>query len=256
MSLVLKNSRKNLRCCPLIFLLFLLTPLVLWAQDISPITYAGRKYTVCRVDLDKHPLHLFWRDDSRHPFKSFSVLDQWLHVKGRRLTFAMNAGMYHGDFTPVGLYVEDGKELRPLNLSHGEGNFFLQPNGVFAITSAGAFIIPSDEYPTIQKSTILATQSGPLLVINGRTHPAFKPTSTSRLYRNGVGVVSPKQVVFAISEDPVSFFEISLLFRDHLHCKNALFLDGTISSLFSQELNRCDKKMDLGPMIGTTDPAQ
>jgi len=108
----------------------------------------------------------------------------------------------------------------------------LQPNGVFAITQAGACVVQSSDYPAIQKSTLLATQSGPMLVIDVKIHPVFKPSSSSRLIRNGVGVIMPQHVVFAISEEPVTFYEFALFFRDYFRCKNALFLDGTISAYF------------------------
>jgi uncharacterized protein YigE (DUF2233 family) len=97
---------------------------------------------------------------------------------------------------------------------------------------------------------MLATQSGPLLVSAERIHPAFNPKSVSRLFRNGVGVISPHEVVFAISEGPVSFYEFATLFRDKLHCSDALFLDGTVSSLYAPPLGRNDRKIKLGPIIG------
>ena len=218
--------------------------------------HAGKRFTVCRVDLTKHNLELFWRNGARRPFKGFATLDGWLRAKGRRLVFAMNAGMYQSDFSPVGLYVEHGKQLRPLNLSHGRGNFCLLPNGVFAVTDSGACVVESTEYPTIQKSAVLATQSGPMLVIEGRLHPAFTSGSQSRLIRNGVGVVSPRQVVFAISEDPVNFHEFATFFRDAMGCPNALYFDGSVSSLYSVALNRNDGLTDLGPMIGVTEAAK
>lgn len=223
------------------------------AQDFSTVIAARKRYTVCRVDLAKHPLELFWRDEAGVPFKTFDAVERSLETHGRTLTFGMNAGMYHGDLNPVGLFVSGGKELRPLNLENGGGNFFLKPNGIFAITQAGARVIESSTYPAFAKTTLLATQSGPLLVLDGRIHPAFNPASGSRLFRNGVGVVSPQEVVFAISEEVVNFHEFAALFRDTLHCGNALFLDGTISSLYSTELKRNNRLMDLGTIIGTTE---
>ena len=99
-------------------------------------------------------------------------------------------------------------------------------------------------------------QSGPLLVLDGKVHAAFQKSSESRLFRNGVSVRAPDRVVFAISEQPVTFHEFALLFRDELQCRDALFLDGTISSLFSERLRRNDRKMDLGPIIATTTEAR
>ena len=220
---------------------------------IDSVQFAGKQFTVCRVDLATQPLELFWKDEAGSPFRSFSALDGWLRGHGRKLVFAMNAGMYREDFSPVGLYVEHGKQLRPLNLSRGKGNFCWRPNGVFALTRSGAVVVESSTYPTIKAGASLATQSGPMLVIDGRLHPGFSPQSKSRLTRNGVGVVSPEQVVFAISEDPVNFHEFATLFRDELQCRNALFLDGTVSSLYSTALNRNDRKTGLGPIIAVVE---
>ena len=79
--------------------------------------------------------------------------------------------------------------------------------------------------------------------------PAFSPAGTSYKRRNGVGVVDGNQVVFAISEGAVRFYDFARLFRDGLGCKNALFLDGTISSLYSAGLARKDMGWPLGPII-------
>jgi uncharacterized protein YigE (DUF2233 family) len=223
------------------------------AVEFSEAQIAGKRITVCRVDVRKDSLQLFLRDDKGRPFKRFDRLSDSLDALGKKLAFAMNAGMYHGDFSPVGLFVADGRQLSPLNLANDEGNFFLKPNGVFIITARGARVIESSEYPGVREPVLLATQSGPLLVRAGGIHPAFNPDSKSRLYRNGVGVPSPDAALFAISEVPVNFHEFAKFFRDTLHCPDALFLDGTISSLHSTQLGRSDFKMDLGPIIGVVE---
>lgn len=224
------------------------------AQDLTTVTYAGKRYTVCRVDLTRRSLELFWRDGTGKPFRRFETLERYLRARKRTLLFAMNAGMYGTDFAPVGLYVAHGKQLRPLNLRRGRGNFCLLPNGVFAVTSSGARVIESSRYPSIRSKTRLATQSGPMLVIDGRLHPAFRAGSTSRLFRNGVGVVSAQQVVFAIAEDPVNFHEFATFFRSHLKCRNALYLDGSISCLYSATPRRNSQLSDVGPMIAIATP--
>jgi uncharacterized protein YigE (DUF2233 family) len=58
--------------------------------------------------------------------------------------------------------------------------------------------------------------------------------------------------LFATSEEPVNFYEFATLFRDILHCPDALFFDGTVSSIHATALHRSDKKIDLGPIIGIT----
>jgi len=222
----------------------------LTAVEFSESSIAGKRITVCRVNVRTERLQLFLRDPAGQPLKSFEAVDRDLQTRGQKLAFAMNAGMYQHDSSPVGLFVADGKQMAPLNTTNGYGNFYLKPNGVFLISDAGARIVESSEYPSASERVILATQSGPLLVRNGKLHPAFNANSESRLTRNGVGVPSPDVAVFAISEAPVNFHEFATLFRDVLKCPDALFFDGIICSLHSTQLKRSDKKTDLGPIIG------
>ncbi len=222
--------------------------------EFSSAEISGAPVTVCRVKLKEERLQLFLRNEAGRPLNSFDGVNQWLSTRGQKLAFAMNAGMFHPGFAPVGLFVNAGAELTPLNFSAGAGNFFLKPNGVFAVTPAGACVIESSQYPKSAPHALLATQSGPLLVLKGKIHPAFKPGSTFRLFRNGVGVPSPDVALFAITEGPVNLYDFAVFFRDVLHCPNALFLDGTLSSLYAPSLHRNDKRADLGPIIGITQP--
>jgi len=224
------------------------------ALDFKKVSHEGKQFTVCHVDLRTDKLHLFLRDNNGQYLKSFANIDQFLALQGQQLIFGMNAGMYHPGLSPVGWFVEGGLELSPVTLENGTGNFFLKPNGVFFVTARGASILESSRAAALKEKVELATQSGPLLVEAGKIHPAFKPQSDSLLFRNGVGVANANTVFFAISEDPVNFYQLATLFRDTLHCPDALFLDGTISSLHAPELNRSDKKIDLGPMIGIVGP--
>jgi len=213
----------------------------------------GARYTVVRVDLRKERLELFLRDDAGVEFKRLDRLEAWLAARNRQLVFAMNAGMYHADFSPVGLLVQEGREEAPLNLAAGAGNFFLKPNGVFLVSNAGPRVVESSEYPALAKDVRLATQSGPLLLRRGVVHPAFIPDSDSRKIRNGVGV-SGHTAIFVISEQPVNFYEFALYFRDVLHCRDALYLDGTVSALHSLALRRSDFTRELGPIRGVAVP--
>ncbi|MCH8622345.1 phosphodiester glycosidase family protein [Undibacterium sp. TS12] len=209
---------------------------------------ADPRFTVIPVDTTTEELQLYLRDDKDRGFKQFDRLKTWLAGQGKELRFAMNAGMYHADYSPVGLYVQQGQQLTPLNLGDAYGNFFLKPNGVFLLTQSGPMVVESSEYPPLAAKTILATQSGPLLLRKGVIHPAFKENSTSRLKRNGVGVVGNK-ALFVITEQPVNLYEMAQFFRDELHCQDALYLDGNISGIYSTELNRNDATVDLGPII-------
>lgn len=210
---------------------------------------ADARFTVVSIDPARQDLQLFLNDEGGRPFKGFARLAGWLEERGKRLEFGVNAGMYHDDFSPVGLLVIDGKQLAPLNLSDGAGNFFMKPNGVFMLTKQGPKVVPASAYAAAGKDVLLATQSGPMLVIDGKIHPQFNPESQSRHVRNGVGISNGK-AIFVVSNHAVTFHEMAEFFRDVLRCKNALYLDGSVSSLYSRELGRNDAVAPLGPILG------
>lgn len=207
------------------------------------------RFTVVTVDPLRERLQLFLNDEQGRPYKRLERVAATLSRRGTHLLFGMNAGMYHADFAPVGLFVADGVELSPLNLSSGKGNFFLRPNGVFLVTDAGALVVESSAYPALAAKARLATQSGPMLLSNGVINPLFDPDSHSVHVRNGVCALDGK-AVFVISEERVNFYQFARYFRDVLKCRDALYLDGSLSSLYSPALDRNDYRADLGPMIG------
>jgi len=238
-------------------LLFLLcatsmTPISSLASHCDRVDLRAVEATICTIDTERDRLELFLRDESGAPFKFFSALQRHLERSERHLVLAMNAGMYHGNFDPVGLLVIDGVEIAPLNLQSAAGNFFLKPNGVFALTASGPRIVESSLYPNLQ-NVELATQSGPLLVIDGALHPAFRKESTSKYVRNGVGILNDHTVLLAITEQPVTFYDFAMFFRDGLGCKDALYLDGGVSSLYSAALQRKDVRAALGPILAITE---
>jgi uncharacterized protein YigE (DUF2233 family) len=174
-----------------------------------------------------------------------------LTTQGKTLGFAMNAGMYHYDRSPVGLFVADSIEASPLVTRDGPGNFGLLPNGVFCITDHFA-VIESRTFADAKPTCRYATQSGPMLVIDGDLHPKFLADSPSTYIRNGVGVSADGQTaIFAISDVAVNFHTFARLFRDALHTPNALYFDGSISRLYAPDLNRHDAGLPMGPIIGT-----
>lgn len=214
----------------------------------APLIDDGTTYTVCTIDLDRYDLRLFLNAPDGLPYGGFSRLKA--APAGRDLAMAMNAGMYAVDLSPVGLYVEDGHQLKAANTADGPGNFHLKPNGIFYLAGREAGILETGAYLRAKPRATLAMQSGPMLVINGRLHPKITQEGPSRKLRNGVGVRTGRVVVFAISESPVSFGAFARLFRDRLGCRNALFLDGSVSSLYAPALARQDFGRPLGPIIG------
>lgn len=238
-----------------VLVLFGLPP-VTHAMEIKILPVGNTQAIVVIVDTKKDDLRLFLQDDKGQVFKSFQRIQQQLQLHRLKLVFAMNAGMFHPDYLPVGLYLAQGKELFPLNINPGFGNFFMQPNGVFYQDTEGFYILTTQEYAQQQAALkpVLATQSGPMLVVDGDINPHFNAGSGSVYVRNAVGVVSPQHAVFVITEQPVNFYTLADFFKNTLQIKNALYLDGSISSLYLPEVQRHDAARLLGPVIGVVQP--
>ncbi len=234
---------------------------VFWAAQASAVTcekvtYGQKRYTICEVDAANEDLRLFLKDESGSVLGHFSSVNDALASEGKRLAFAMNAGMYHDDRSPVGHYVENGQEQMRVIANPGPGNFGLLPNGVFCIREGRADVFETLDFVDQSPDCAFATQSGPMLVIDGELHPRFLPDSTSRYVRNGVGTSSDgTRAVFAISDDYVTFHEFGSLFRDVLETPNALFLDGNISRMYERASNRSDVGFSLGPIVGVVEDA-
>ncbi len=222
-------------------------------------------YTICQVDQryllehsDMLALKLFWRvnndntNKSVKPLYTFDQLNNSLNNK-QKLGFAFNAGMYNQEFAPIGYTVMDNKQILSLNLNQGVGNFHLMPNGVFWWDENGFYITESQVMSEMLQSGSTpkyATQSGPMLVINGKIHPKFNPDGQSKKLRNGVGICEEGMIKFVISDTPVNFYNFAKLFKEDLNCENALFLDGGIASaLYAPDIERNDNK-SMGVMIG------
>ena len=187
-------------------------------------------------------------DGANGPLRSLAALQTHLGARAEALAFAMNAGMYGANGRPIGLYIEKGVERRRLNRREGPGNFHLKPNGVFAIDVDGKVaVVPSDRFKAV--NVRWATQSGPMLLIAGKLHPRFDADGPSRLIRNGVGSAGRDTAWFVISEEGVSFGRFARFFRDALGCTDALFFDGTVSSLWDPAAERQDAYPSLGPLV-------
>ena len=182
------------------------------------------------------------------PYGYLSSLPRSVEGGTGRLLFATNAGMFDANLKPVGLYVEQGRELVHANVKSGRGNFHMKPNGIFYISAHGAAVAETQAFLKQRPRADLATQSGPMLVIDGRLHPRFDRRSTSLKARTGVGVRADGKVIFAVSEEAVSFDAFARLFRDALNCPNALFLDGgSASRLYAP--THPSNIVPLGPML-------
>lgn len=241
-----------IRCAPRLAFAWTLfaTPAVADDASCRTETFQSARYTVCRVDLAQADLRLFWGNTAGEPYGSFRALAEDLERRGLSLPFAVNAGMYHPGMAPVGLFVEAGAERTPISRTDGPGNFHLKPNGVFYIAGGRAGVMETDAFRAAAPKVDYATQSGPMLLIDGVVHPRFRAESDSRKIRNGVAVLGEREVVFVLTETPVNFHEFAIFFRDGVGARDALFLDGTISSLHRPAEGRSDARYPLGPILG------
>jgi uncharacterized protein YigE (DUF2233 family) len=220
-------------------------------SSCQTVSFKGEGYTACTyAQGDVAKLETFSLDATGEPHRYFFRLQQQLATEGKTLVFAMNAGMFDDSQKPIGLYIEDGKQAKKLNRRSGAGNFHLKPNGVFFIKDGKPRVLETEAFAKSGIKPDFASQSGPMLVINGNIHPKISENGTSRKLRNGVGIDAAGQVIFVISDDAVTFHAFAKFFRDGLRTKNALFFDGTISGLYSTELQRNDGFLPLGPMVG------
>lgn len=213
----------------------------------------GQSYTACTFAPGEAEIALYNLDARGEPYRFLGSLAQDLKQQGKTLVFAMNAGMYDENQRPIGLYVENGQQMKKLNRRNGSGNFHLKPNGVFYVKDGKANVMETEAYAKAGIKPDFASQSGPMLVVNGRLHPKLSENGTSRKLRNGVGVDAKGTVTFLISENAVTFWEFATVFRDALNAENALFFDGSVSSLYAPGISRNDGFLPLGPMVGAVE---
>jgi uncharacterized protein YigE (DUF2233 family) len=196
------------------------------------VLFAGTPFTVATVEPKKDDLRLLWKDESGQRLGDFDSVERWAQRSKKSVLLATNSGIFAPGFTPLGIHIEQGKELVKLNRWHGGGNFFLKPNGVFFVTASGkSGVLETEEFAKTKLKLRLATQSGPLLMQRGKIHPKFTRGSANRNWRNGVGVTKDGRAIFVYSHLPVNFWDFATLFRDRLGCPDALYLDGAISGM-------------------------
>ena len=225
------------------------------AADCRDIDFEGKRFTACRVDPAAEDLRLWLRDGDGRLLGSFDRVNARLAEEGLALGVAMNAGMYHPDRRPVGLYVEGGAETAGIVTRAGPGNFGMLPNGVLCIGDGWAEVVESRRFAEMRPACRHATQSGPMLVTGGALHPRFIPGSDFLNLRNGVGVAPDGTLWLAISNEPVNFHDFARLFRDVLGTPDALYLDGRVSRLYDRASGRHDRGLPMGPILGTAVPA-
>lgn len=212
---------------------------------------ADDRFITYTVDPGKQDIQFYWKDDKRENFKSIQNLKTWLGQRHRTLVFAMNGGMYKPDNSPLGLFIENRATISRLDTTTGKGNFYLKPNGVFYITTGNLAAVSNTIHFTDNGKIKYATQSGPMLVIDGQIHPAFKEGSANLNIRNGVGILPGNKVLFAMSKKEINFYDFANYFKS-MGCQNALYLDGFVSRAYVPEENWVQTDGNFGVIIGVT----
>ncbi|SKA03937.1 phosphodiester glycosidase family protein [Consotaella salsifontis] len=207
----------------------------------------GVDFIVCDVPLDHYDLRLATADEDGVPYETFAKVAASFSSP---MVLAVNAGMFDEARRPVGLAVEDGVERHPVSTADGPGNFSMKPNGIFYVENGRAGVMETGRFLAEGHRPSLATQSGPMLLIDGALHPRFIEGSDSRFVRNGICATDEGRLVhFVMTRQKINFWDFALFFRDRLGCRDALFLDGKVSSLF-YPAGGIDYRPDrLGPML-------
>ncbi len=217
------------RVCCLLFMSSLAASVVR-AGEYACVKNARGTFHLYRARPEELTLH--WKNAEGHAFRTFTALEDHFTSIGHTVSFMINAGIFEPGGTPTGLHIEEGREIKAINLADAPGNFYLKPNGVFLIDDQGAKILTSQTYAAAKLNPRIAFQSGPMLLINGAVHPAFRAASENLLHRNGVGILPDGRILFIITDLPsqtrINLYHFAMLFQNY-GCQNALFLDGDLS---------------------------
>jgi uncharacterized protein YigE (DUF2233 family) len=220
------------------------------AAACEALVFEGTPLTHCVADPSTSRIAVVLSPEGGPPYRSLSALAAARPAGAAPIAFALNGGMFGEDGQPIGYTVIAGKRLHALNRAGGWGNFHMKPNGVFFGTGTHWRVLSTDEFAaTIHQRPGFATQSGPMLVIDGQLHPSFQPDGPSAKLRNAVGVDGKGRAHFVISDAPISFGKLARYYRDVLRTPNALFLDGSLSQLWDPQHGRLDGGPPLGPLI-------
>ncbi|WP_298137390.1 phosphodiester glycosidase family protein [Flavobacterium sp.] len=214
-------------------------------------TKSDNDFVTYSVNTSKSKLSFYWKNNDHEIFGSIDKLRNWLSKNNNQLIFATNGGMYKKDQSPQGLFIENGIEKTPIDTSNAKGNFYMKPNGIFYLTNSNkAFVCKTEDFHN-DKSIKFATQSGPMLVIDGQIHNAFNKKSTNLNIRNGVGILPNNEVLFAMSKKEINFYEFADFFKSK-GCKNALYLDGFVSRTYCPKENWEQIDGNFGVIIAVT----
>ena len=179
--------------------------------------HAGTTYWIYRVAPGKEKIELHLSEKAGVPH-TFPKLEERLRGEGRRLKFAMNAGIFEGNFCASGLHIAEGETITPLNLddfvkrSEGEltPNFFLKPNGVMMDQ---AEILKGTAYPTVMvlPHQGITTSQGVVAGLRNFAQKVGKPIVLYIKYGDYISVEGAKELV---DEGLVSWIKYAIVRED------------------------------------------
>lgn len=234
--------------------LLMLTSFVLYQKiktDTTKIAYEATKndenyqidesrILMYEVNPKEQKLDFYWKDSAGKNYENFGILKKSLQKQNKELVFAVNGGMFKRDLSPQGLFIQNKKTLfKADTIQKGYGNFYMQPNGIFYLTKENNPVVctTKDFLKKDNKQNIkYATQSGPMLLIDGQLHSKFQKGSSNLNIRNGVGILSNGNILFVMSKEEINFYDLATFFKQK-GCKNALYLDGFVSKTYLPSKN-------------------
>lgn len=213
------------------------------AADLNYTKVRQTSFVALKTRAEKINLH--WKDNTGKAYQYFANLNAQKPFKA-----LINAGIYSSDNTPAGLYIENFNVKKRLNNRQGKGNFHLQPNGVFfidknnqaSILSTADFLKKYGDLALGENTLIrLATQSGPMLLIDGKINPILKANSETRYARTGVCLNQQQEVILFATDDGVlpansNLYDFAQAAKQ-FGCIDALYLDGKISKLYVRDVH-------------------
>lgn len=210
----------------------LLLSLPAFASGTCSLTDPSLTLQSYTVDPQRERIVMYWQNEDGKAWGSLRSLLGDINRDGQ-VRMAMNGGIYDKAYAPLGLYIEKGRQLTPLNRASGGGNFFIRPGGVFYLRGQNAGIVSINKFrasPAIR----YAVQSGPMLIENGKINWRLKPSASSRKLRNGVGITGDGKVVFMLSARETNFYDFACYAQAKLNVRQMLYLDGTISKMYQK----------------------
>jgi uncharacterized protein YigE (DUF2233 family) len=222
----------------LLIVFLVLLPFVIKSQVISKnnVEINGNKYDSYIIKVDNYSLGKFQILENKQGISHQNFIKEYSKLnnsfQGNNDFFMTTASIVDSYCQPIGFYVRNYEEIKPINTDEGTGNFYLKPNGAFLVTDKDVIVCESSQINNYSNVRI-GIQSGPMLVVDQKINEKFNVGSTSKHIRSGVGMFTnengSKFIVFSISNQPITFYELAEYFLIEYGCTEALCIESARS---------------------------